>query len=216
MVGHVSRYQPDHLAARQLVEAGRIGAVRMVTHSTATAMPGWSEGGWIADPAQSGGPLIDQAVHSFDYARWVVGSPAVRVHCMAADTDAGPGTYTVATVRYANGAIAHVEASWGHPVARGFKLSCEVVGTEGRVDWSYDHMIGGVLYPAQGDTEWFDVLGDRGIVAELRSFVDAIRTGAPSPVPATEALESLRTAAAAVESARTGATIDLRRWETAS
>ena len=74
-------------------------------------------------------------------------------------------------------------------------------------------MMGGVLHPREGDTEWWDVLGDRGFTLELSAFFDAVRTGGPSPVPADEATESLRTALAALESARTGRTIDLTTWE---
>jgi myo-inositol 2-dehydrogenase/D-chiro-inositol 1-dehydrogenase len=70
-----------------------------------------------------------------------------------------------------------------------------------------------VLHPRAGDTEWWDVLGDRGFRLELRTFVEAVRAGGPSPVPAHEALESLRTALAALESARTGRTLDLTTWE---
>lgn len=213
MVGHVSRFEPDHRTARELVTTGQIGEVRQLTHSTATSLPGWSEEGWLADPAKSGGPLIDQAVHSFDYARWVIGSPAVRVHCMVADSGTGPATYTLTTVRYANGAIAHVECSWAHPASRGFKLSAEIVGTQGRLSWSYDHLMGAVLHPAAGDVEWWDVLGDRGFTSEMRAFFDAIRAGGPSPVPAAEAMESLRTALAALECAHTGRTVDLTTWE---
>ncbi|SDT53023.1 Gfo/Idh/MocA family protein [Jiangella sp. DSM 45060] len=213
MVGHVSRFEPDHRGARDRVAAGEIGAVRQLTHSTTSALPGWSEAGWLTDPARSGGPLLDQAVHSFDYARWVIGSPAVRVHCMAAAGGAGPATYTLTTIRYESGAIAHVECGWAHPAARGFKLAAEIVGTEGRLSWSYDQLMGGVLYPRQGDAEWWDVLADRGFELELRTFFDAVRTGGPSPVPAAEALESVRTALAALESARTGRTVDLTTWK---
>ena len=212
MVGHVTRFEPDHRAARQRVLAGEIGEVRQLTHSTASSVPGWSEGGWLVDPALSGGPLLDQAVHSFDYAGWVIGSPAIRVQCMAAEGAAGPATYTVTTVRYANGAIAHVECSWAHPPARGFKLSSEIVGTQGRLSWSNDHMMGGVLHPRDGETQWWDALGDRGMRAELRAFFEAVRAGGTSPVPATAAMESLRTALAALESARTGEVVDLRTW----
>ncbi|WP_162605443.1 Gfo/Idh/MocA family protein [Jiangella ureilytica] len=215
MVGHVSRFEPDHRSARDRVAAGEIGAVRQLTHSTTSALPGWSEAGWLTDPERSGGPLLDQAVHGFDYARWVIGSPAVRVHCMAAAGAAGPATYTLTTVRYENGAIAHVECGWAHPAARGFRLAAQIVGTEGRLSWSYDHLLGGVLYPREGDPQWWDVLSDRGFELELRTFADAVRAGGPSPVPAAEAAESLRTALAALESAATGRTVDLTTWETA-
>jgi predicted dehydrogenase len=213
MVGHVSRYEPDHAAAKALVDQGQIGRLRTITHSTTTSLPGWSEAGWLADAARSGGPLIDQAVHSFDYFGWLTGSPAVRVSAMGADSGAGPATYCLATLRYADGTIAHAEVSWAHPPARGFKLAAELVGTEGRLTWSYDQLMGGVLYPREGEPEWYDVLADRGFTAELRDFTDAIRAGGPSPVPAEQALESLRVALAALESVRTGQTIDLTTWE---
>jgi myo-inositol 2-dehydrogenase/D-chiro-inositol 1-dehydrogenase len=208
MVGQVSRYEADHVAAKALVDRGEIGELRMVTHVTGSALPGWSEAGWLADPEQSGGPLLDQGVHSFDFARWLVGSPAVRVHCMAADSGAGPATYALATVRYANGAMARIEASWAHPASRGFRLGCELVGTQGRVSWSNDRLMAAVLHPKDGDVEWYPALGEECFVTELAAFVRAIRAGEPSPVPATEALESLRTALAALESVRTGRSVD--------
>jgi myo-inositol 2-dehydrogenase/D-chiro-inositol 1-dehydrogenase len=213
MVGHVSRYEPDHATAKALVDEGHIGRLRMVTHSTTTSLPGWSEAGWLADAAKSGGPLIDQAVHSFDYFGWLTGCPAVRVSAVGADTGAGPATYCLATVRYADGTIAQAEVSWGHPPSRGFKLAAELIGTEGRLTWSYDQMMGGVMYLREGDAEWYDVLADRGFTAELRDFTDAIRAGGPSPVPAEQALESLRVALGALESVSTGETIDLTVWE---
>lgn len=212
-IGQVARFGPDHRAAYDLATSGEIGRVRLLTHSTTSSLPGWSEGGWLADPASSGGPLLDQAVHSFDYARWVIGSPAVRVHCMAADSGVGPATYALSTVRYENGAIAHIECSWAHPASRGFRLAVEIVGTEGRVSWDYDHLMGGVMHLREGPAEWFDVLGDREFTHELRAFFDAVRAGGPAPVPAQEGVESLRTALAALESARTGRTVDLTTWE---
>ena len=44
-IGHVSRYEPDHAAARQLVADGLIGRVAMMSHSLSSAFPAWSEGG---------------------------------------------------------------------------------------------------------------------------------------------------------------------------
>jgi predicted dehydrogenase len=214
MVGHVTRFEPDHRTARELVADGEIGLPRQLTHSMTSAMPAWSQGGWLADPALSGGPLLDQGVHSFDYARWVLGGRAIRVHCMTADSPAGAATYALATVRYDTGALAHVECSWAHPGSSGFRLSVELVGTEGRVSWSVDQLMSGVLHQRDGASEWWDSLADRGFTAELRAFFDAVRNGGPSPVPAEEAMESLRTALGAVESARTGHTVDLTTWGT--
>jgi predicted dehydrogenase len=214
MVGHVTRYEADHRLAKQLVDDRQVGRLRRVAHSTTTSAPGWSEGGWLADPRCSGGPVLDQGVHSFDYLRWLIGSPAIRVHAVGRDTAAGPGSYVLTTVRYADGTIGVVETSWAHPAARGFRLQAELVGTDGRLAWSYDDLMSGVYCSADGGTEWYDALGDRGFVEELRDFTDALRTKVRrSPVPAAEATEGLHTALAALESLHTGEAIDLVTWE---
>jgi myo-inositol 2-dehydrogenase/D-chiro-inositol 1-dehydrogenase len=213
MIGHVSRYEPDHRAAKDLVEAGQIGDVAMMVHSVTTSLPGWSEGGWLARPEESGGPLLDLAVHSFDYLAWVIGSPAVRVHAVAADSPAGPATYGVATVRYANGAMGQVEASWAHPAGRGFKLMVEIVGSAGRISWDYDSINGGAIYLADGGVAWLDPLGERGYASEIAAFTEAVRVGGPSPVPVSDGVAATRTASAALHSARTGEPVDLTTWE---
>jgi predicted dehydrogenase len=213
MVGHVSRFEPDHRSARDLVEGGYVGDVAMMLHSMTTSPPGWSEGGWLTDPAQSGGPLLDLSVHGFDYLAWVCGSPAARVHAVAAESPVGPSTYTVATVRYASGAMGQVEASWAHPSARGFKVAVEVTGTRGRISWDYDSINGGVMHVGGGDPTWFDPLGERGFHGEIGAFVAAARDGGPSPVPVEAGFEAARTALAAHESLRTGQPVDLTSWE---
>lgn len=212
MIGHVSRFEPDHAQAKSLVDGGMVGDVRLVKHSITTSLPGWSEGGWLADPEVSGGPLIDLSVHSFDYLAWVIGSPAVRVTAVAADSGTGPSTFCLVTVRYENGAMGLVECSWAHPPARGFKLLTEIVGTEGRIGWDYDHLMGGVLYPTEGSPSWYDPLGERGFAGEMRAFTEAVRRGGPAPVSAREGYQALRTALAAAESIATGETIDLTTW----
>jgi predicted dehydrogenase len=214
MVGHVTRFEPDHRAARELVSSGHVGEVAMVVHSMTTSLPGWSEGGWLTRVEESGGPLLDLSVHSFDYLAWVIGSPAVRVHAVAADSPAGPATYTLATVRYANGAMAQVEASWAHPAPRGFKAVVEIVGKEGRISWDYDSINGGAVYRDGGEVSWLDPLGERGFAREVAAFTDAVRRGGPSPVPVRDGYEATRTALAALHSLRTGEPVDLQEWET--
>jgi len=213
MIGHVSRFEPDHRAAQELVAAGHVGEVAMMVHSMTTSLPGWSEGGWLARPEESGGPLLDLSAHSFDYLAWVIGSPAVRVHAVAADSPVGPATYGVATVRYANGAMGQVEASWAHPAARGFKAVVEITGSAGRISWSYDSINGGAIYLADGGVTWLDPLGERGYAREIAAFLRAVRNGGASPVPVADGVAATRTALAALHSVRTGEPVDLTGWE---
>ncbi len=212
MVGHVSRFEDDHRQAKQVVEAGYLGDITMMSHSVTTSLPGWSQFGWLSDPELSGGPLVDLAVHSFDFLSWVSDSKIVRVHAVGVDTAVGTATYALVHLRFASGAIARVESSWAHPASHGFKLAAEIVGTEGRLSWNYDQLAGGFLHRAEGDTVRFDPLGERGFATEIASFVHAARTGGEPPVTGREGMAALRASLAAVESLRTGETIDLTTW----
>jgi myo-inositol 2-dehydrogenase/D-chiro-inositol 1-dehydrogenase len=109
--------------------------------------------------------------------------------------------------------MGQVEASWAHPAERGFKLAAELVGTAGRLNWDYDHIIGGTMHVKDGETTWFDPLGDRGFGREVTAFVEAIGKGGPAPVPVEEGFEATRTALAAKHSAATGQPVDLTSWE---
>jgi predicted dehydrogenase len=108
--------------------------------------------------------------------------------------------------------MALVESSWAHPKSHGFKLTAEFIGAKGRLHWSYDQINGGAMFVAQGESRWFDPLGNRGFRGELGAFADAVRGGRASPVPAEAGYAALRTALAALESVQTGETIDLTTW----
>ena len=209
MIGHVSRYEPDHRRAKELVAAGRLGDVRMMSQSIVSTLPTWSQDGWLMDPEQSGGPIVDLAIHSFDYLAWICDSQPVRVHAIAADTPVGPATYALVTLRYGNGAIGLVETSWAHPEGYGVKVATEMIGSEGRLWWDYDQIAGGTMATTSGEHTRFDVLGDRGFRAQVGAFVGAVRAGGPSPIGATEGLASLRTALAARESLERGRPVTL-------
>lgn len=213
MIGHVSRFEPDHRAAREAVLAGRIGTLRMMSQSITGELPGWSEQGWLADPDQSGGPLVDLAIHSFDYLTWVAGAVPERVHAVGAARADGLVDYALATVRYDTGALAVVETSWAHPAGHGLALATELSGDAGQIAWDYEGVAVGSLKRVGAAPQAISQLGNRGFEAEVAAFLAAVRTGGPSPVPAHEALVALQVALAAVESLGTRRTVHLPRME---
>lgn len=209
MIGHVSRFEPDHRRAQELVAAGRLGQLHMSSQSITSSAPGWSERGWLTDPQLSGGPIVDLAVHSFDYLAWLHRSEPVRVSAFASDTAAGPSTYAVVTLRFADGAIGTVETSWAHPPAHGLQVVTEVAGSAGRLEWTYSGVSLGSLVTSDGAVTHLDPLGSRGFRAEIAAFVAAIRDNTAVPVPPAAGRAALRTALAALESVRLGCPIDL-------
>ena len=73
-VGFNHRYHPALLKARELVDAGALGALMFVRGRYGHGGALGYEREWRADPARSGGgELIDQGVHLIDLARWFLG-----------------------------------------------------------------------------------------------------------------------------------------------
>lgn len=203
MPGHVVRFFAEYEAAHRMVRAGRVGEVATARLRRGGGMPKGT--GWFADPARSGGVLLDLAVHDFDWLLWTFG-PVERVTARAASLSPNPpatGDHAVATLRHASGVLSHVEATWMDP--GGFRTEIEVAGREAVLEW--DSSRTPPVRTVTSDSRFVDgalAPSDDPYYRELRGFLDAVASGTPPPVTAREGLAALRVALAAVESARRG------------
>lgn len=211
---HVVRYFPEYAALARAVADGAVGEPAVLRFTRTGTYPVWSP--WFADPALSGGILVDQMIHDFDFARLLAGE-VVRVHARTRGhlrAPAPPGCVAAGTavLTHASGAVSHVHGVWGLPDAQ-FRTTFRIAGRDG------------VLHHDSAQTKAFRVIaqGDRpageGIPAtgltespfltELREFATAVRGGPPPRVTARDGLAAVRIALAAAESARTGAAVEL-------
>lgn len=181
----------------------------MMSQSITGEMPTWSQNGWLHDHEQSGGPLVDLAIHSFDYLTWVCGALPERVHAIGSRGADGQIDYALATVRYDTGALAVVETSWAHPSGHGLGLTTELAGSHGRLQWDYAGVSVGRVQRAGEAARDLSQLGNRGFHAQIAAFLAAIADGTPSPVPAEDGLLALQVSLAAVESLRAGRAVRL-------
>jgi predicted dehydrogenase len=205
MIGHVVRYEDDHRRAQELVSQGEIGDLRMASQSITGTFPDWSAGGWFADVSQSGGPVLDLGIHSFDFFNWIFASPVTRVTAVGGRRDAGFSP-VLATLRFENGGMAQVESSWSHPRGQGFVARTELMGTQGRIAWDYDSIVPMQIVREEKQNQIFT--GDVW-AAEIGDFLRSARQGLPSPIPGVAGLAALRVGLAALESLETGRTVSL-------
>ncbi len=110
IVGHVVRFFPEYARARELVNSGAVGEVGMVRTTRINTLPGGA-GGWFADYEMSGGVTLDMVIHDFDWLLWTFG-PAERVYAVGAPDRMPLLDYSLTTIRFKSGAIAHAEGSW--------------------------------------------------------------------------------------------------------
>jgi predicted dehydrogenase len=134
------RFRTTVARAKQLIDAGRIGTVRMIDLRTLFEwVPSSSTSGqsWVHSDAE-GGLILDQGAHNFDFLHWYSGSEKARVFGKVKRY--GDCTYpaptAMAQVEFDNGVLAHTWMSFELPKP-GIDLTAfraVVVGSTGMLD----------------------------------------------------------------------------------
>ncbi len=206
-VGFNRRFAPDWVAARALVDDGRVGAPRLLRSVTR------DPGGFDPSRVQPNSVFLETLIHDFDALRFLnPGACAVEVYATAtalvepAWKDRGLLDTAVVLVRFDNGAVGTAEACF--EAAYGYDVRGEVFGPGGMATMGNGRRTGMVFSGATGqsaDTVRSDQeLFAAAYTAELAAFVDAVRTGGPAPVDGKDARAALQIALAAAESVRSG------------
>ncbi len=157
---------------------------------------------WGYDPKE-GGRILGEGCHFVDTLQYIVGAPAVRVSATAVPVQGAvthEENFTV-TIEYADGSQGTiVYTALGN--FRAPKEYFEVYGggTVCKVD---DFKTGSIMRPS--GTEKLNLWKqDKGYAAELSAFLDALRSGARSPMPLEDIRTVHETTFAILESLRTG------------
>ncbi|MCL4862260.1 MAG: Gfo/Idh/MocA family oxidoreductase, partial [Caldilineaceae bacterium] len=71
MVAHCRRFDPYWTAWGEYVSSGKLGAPVLWRDIRASV----GLGSWYLDDELGGGPLLDGAIHNYDFANWIFGEP---------------------------------------------------------------------------------------------------------------------------------------------
>jgi UDP-N-acetylglucosamine 3-dehydrogenase len=205
-VGHVLRFFPEYERAKMLLDEGAIGPVAVVRTTRGGGFPvAWNN--WYNDFASSGGLTLDMIIHDFDFLRWCFGD-VERVYAKGLYVNAPDRLdYSLVTLRFKNGTIAHVEGSWAH---EGFAMKFEFAGKTGILDYdsSRDKPIVTVSRQAQEGFVGVAVpespVKESPYYKELKHFLSCIETGGESLVTAEDAYKAMEISLSAIQSMQTG------------
>ncbi len=227
MIGHVLRFWPEYLKAKEALDAGRVGQPLLITARRMVSLLAGTRGeqDWRHDPRRSGGAVLDMQVHDLDAFCWFFGTPQAVVSRGIRSED-GAISHVFTHLNFPDGKQAFVEASFmmqGNPLDIAFRI----LGTERSIEYSYQpaefalHDIKAdaptqaapslMLYEWNRDPEpLYTPQADSLAVAfrkQIRYFVECVRTGTPPTVgTAEQAREALRIALASQESCESGET----------
>jgi predicted dehydrogenase len=229
MIGYSMRYDPFVVRVRELLQSGELGTPFQTSIWT-EQLDVYEPTYWKSRKDQlGGGQFFSHGCHYVDLLLWYLGAPVRGCH-MSTRTGSewmeGEGTSNV-VIEFEGGKLAYHFGTWG---ARGTKLDYAMhVHCEGGM-LEYDMQPGklwlhrggvtppGPMRPAEvsigvpkraSRTLLMSEQPDR-VAAELRHFIDCVRSGSTPLTDGRTSLQSLRVIWKLYEAERTGAMADLR------
>ena len=188
MVGFNRRFAPHVKKMKSLLDAVSTPKSFIMTMNAGAI----ESDSWIQDPEIGGGRIIGEACHYIDLMRFLTGSPVVDVHavCMGAH----PGVDVITdkasiTLRFADGSFGTV-----HYLANGGKAfpkeRVEVFAGDAVLQLDNFRKLTGYGWP--NFKKMNSARQDKGQSACVQAFVEAVKSGAESPIGYDEIVEVSR------------------------
>jgi inositol 2-dehydrogenase len=211
-MGFMRRFDAGYAAAKKAIDGGRIG---MPLVFKATSRDPFRPSLEYANPASSGGMLIDMGIHDFDLARWFMGD--VKSVAAIGATIAYPELATVGDIDNAIASLTFTSGKLGvvdltRSGIYGYDISTEILGLEGtiRIGYLRETPIV-VMTKANGvshDTvPYFMERFRDAYTNQLQNFAQNVLGDRPAPITIDDGLEALRVAVAATRARETGDTV---------
>ncbi len=201
-VGFQRRFDPGYRAAREAVATGGVGKILVMRAATHDPVPPPAE--YIA---ASGGIFCDLHIHDFDAVRFVSGEEITQVYADGTGLDApwvgelDDIDVAAAILHLSGGGLVVVSGTRSDPL--GYDVRLEVFGTDDSIVVGQDARSpirsvepGEMPRRDPGYRDFWDRF-EPAYRNELATFVETVRTGAPSPCSLEEARSALAVALAA-------------------
>ena len=210
-MGFMRRFDAGYASAKTQIAQGRIGTPLVFKSTSRDPFRPSLE---YANPASSGGMLIDMGIHDFDLARWFMGD-VDRVSVVGA-TIAYPELATVgdidnavASLTFASGKIGVVDLS--RSGIYGYDIATEILGSEGTLRIGYLRETPVMLMTknsvAHDTVPYFMERFRDAYTAQLQNFAQNVLGDRPPPITIEDGLEALRLGVAATRAHETGAAV---------
>jgi len=207
MLGFNRRFSPHIMKIKELL-ASRSEPLCMSMMINGGSIPA---NHWTQDPERGGGRIIGEGCHFIDLLASVADSPVVAVSALSMGEGVAVRSDKMAILlEFADGSVGTVNYfSNGSKIYP--KETLEVF-SDGRV-LRMENFRTTRGYGFSGFRAFRTRRQDKGHIAEVSAFVDALEMGGPPPIPFSEIVNSTQATFAAVESSRTKRRIALEEYE---
>ena len=212
-MGFMRRFDPGYAAAKRQVQEGRIGKPVVFKSTSRDPFPPSLE---YANPASSGGILVDMGIHDLDLARWFMGD--VKTVNAIGGVLAYPELATVgdidnaiATLVFDDGRLGVIDLTRNG--FYGYDISTELLGTEGTLKIGYLRETPLLVMTknsvAHDTVPYFMERFERAYTLQLQNFAQNVLNEREPPVTIRDGVEALRVALAATAAWRSGCAVEV-------
>ena len=207
-MGFMRRFDPGYAAAKEKLAQGAIG--RAVVFKSSSRDP-FRPSLEYANPASSGGIMVDMGIHDFDLARWFMGevdrvSAAGAVLAYPEMASIGDIDNAIATLVFADGRLGVIDLTRNG--VYGYDISTELLGDAGTLRVGYlreTPLLTMTKNNVSHDTvPYFMERFERAYTIQLQNFAQNVLHDRTPPVVIEDGIEALRIALAATAAHRTG------------
>ncbi|MDL2288492.1 Gfo/Idh/MocA family oxidoreductase [Oscillospiraceae bacterium OttesenSCG-928-F05] len=229
MIGFVRRFGEDCNVIKSFIDSDKLGDIYYA--KVRCLRRKGNPGGWFGEKARSGGgPLIDLGVHLIDFVKYVTGKPEpVSVYgatfnklgargntkdpldyiaASATDHDiCDVEDMATALIRFDNGLVLSVEASYSLNVKEGGRQSIEIFGSKGGLRLAPNLEYFSEMNGYMTNTELFSPVAftmESIFTNEINHFVDCIKGRAECLNPPEDGVSLMRILCSVYESAASG------------
>ncbi len=188
MVGHVLRFWPEYIKARELMNSGKLGKPLHAFCERLAVCPDWYENNWGLSEKNSGGVPLDLSIHDLDYLLWLFGEPKQVKAQGVVNPDLGGIVHISTCVDFKNGKSGFAEGGWAFGGEFPFTMVLRILCEKGTIDWIFRagknieeraQKAGVMIYENSGNTYTLDVVEQDPYYLECEYFVDCINNNKP-------------------------------------
>lgn len=214
-VGFMRRFDKHYAEAYRQITAGAIGDPVVIRSIGRDPFRTSLE---YANPAASGGLIVDMGIHDFDVVRWMMGVDIQRVYTEVAALvypellDVGDVDNAMIALRFANGGLGNIEVS--RTAGYGYDIQCEIIGTKGTLQVGYLRETAVNILTKDGGLRhdivpWFPQRFGSAYTTQIEHFVECLQEDKPPLVTHQDARAALQASIAATISHQEGRIVNV-------
>ncbi len=202
-VGHVIRFWPEFVWARQAMLEGAYGSLLAAHFQRLSQTPTWSWQNWLLDGAKSGGAALDLHIHDADFVQYLLGMPRAVYSCAycgpSKDVD-----HVATQYLYDGDVVVTGEGGWMMTSAFGFRQAFDMTFEDASLVYDATRTPSLQVFPRTGDPFSPEVQADSAYNIEIAYFAHKVAgQKLPEIITPFESRESVRLVLAEKKSAQT-------------